>query len=113
VDKTQQASGYAPLTVGNFELPAKNKISDLMKSVPEFILENIVEYLQFSRHRESPAIQNLSNYEAQSSLFTFILLLMGSADRVKNPHLRFKIASCHKKNLPNVTFSTEQDWLMD
>jgi ubiquitin conjugation factor E4 A len=88
MDRTQKGTGFAPLTIGKVELPATNKISDLLKSVPELILENIVEYLKFSRHRQSPAIQDLANYEVQSNLFTFILLLMGSAERVKNPHLR-------------------------
>jgi ubiquitin conjugation factor E4 A len=94
----RKAKGFAPTTIENFELPATNEISNLLKSIPEFILENIVGYLQFSRHSDAPSIR--VDYEAQTNLFTMILLFMGSSERVRNPHLRARLADGLESLLP-------------
>lgn len=84
--------GYAPGKKRSFQLPlsAGEECRELLQSVPEFIVENIVGFFTFSRHFESEAIE--IGEEAQQEIFTMILVFMGSAERVKNPHLRARLA---------------------
>lgn len=84
--------GYAPMQRKKFQLPlgAAEESRELLCSVPEFIFENIVGFFTFSRHFESEAIE--IKEDAQEEIFTMILVFMGSAERVKNPHLRARLA---------------------
>lgn len=87
------AKGFAPGQRRDFALPLDGALEtrELLRSVPEFIFENIVGFFTFSRHFESSDAIEIKE-DAQEEIFTMILMFMGSAERVKNPHLRARLA---------------------
>ena len=87
------SKGFAPLVASEIELPLRNEISPFLKYIPELIVENIVGYLQFSRHFETQVRQN---HGAKEVFVTLCLLFMGSSKRTKNPHLRAQLADGEK-----------------
>ncbi|XP_052870320.1 ubiquitin conjugation factor E4 A [Anopheles cruzii] len=99
IDSLGRAVGYAPQTVEDVQLPLPTEgVSRVLKSIPEYILENIVGYLQFSRHFESRLLR--VHVEAQNSIFTMVLIFMGSSERIRNPHLRARLAEGLESLLP-------------
>lgn len=90
--------GYAPQVASVIELPLKGAAPALLKSIPEFLLENIVVYLTFIRHFESQAID--TDPKAQNALFTLILIFVGDSNRVRNPHLRARLAEALESLIP-------------
>ncbi|XP_058062566.1 ubiquitin conjugation factor E4 A [Anopheles bellator] len=99
IDSLGSAVGYAPQTVEDVQLPLPTEgVSRVLKSIPEYIIENIVGYLQFSRHFESRLLR--VHVEAQNSIFTMVLIFMGSSERIRNPHLRARLAEGLESLLP-------------
>lgn len=93
---------FAPLSIQNIQLPLSNDTSPLLKYIPELIIENIVGYLQFSKHFET---QIRSNHLAKDIFLTFCLVFMGSSSRVKNPHLRAMLADALESLTPKENMS--------
>ncbi|XP_067621639.1 ubiquitin conjugation factor E4 A [Eurosta solidaginis] len=91
---------YAPHIRKQREIPEKLEfIPSYLKSVPENVIDNVVAYLSFSRH--FPPGQFIEVYQSShDALFKMIILFMGSAELVKNPHLRAKLAEALEFLLP-------------
>lgn len=90
IDESEAAKGFAPLTIQDITLPLPNDHSSpFLKYVPELIVENIVGYLQFSKHFETQIRQK---HEAKDIFLSLCLIFMGSSKRAKNPHLRAMLA---------------------
>lgn len=89
--------GFAPQTIKEVQLPLANESSKFLQYVPEMVLENIVGYLQFSKHFETQARQNS---EAKEVFIAMILIFMGNSKRAKNPHLRANLAEGLESLLP-------------
>lgn len=70
------------------------------------VLENIVGYLQFSKHFETQARQH---HEAKEVFITMILIFMGNNQRVKNPHLRANLAEGLESLLPKESHGFTMD----
>ncbi|XP_055586147.1 ubiquitin conjugation factor E4 A [Uranotaenia lowii] len=104
IDQLDVAKGFAPQTVDEIHLPLKNTISKVLKCIPEYIMENIVGYLQFSRHFDSQPLR--VDVEAQNNIFTMILVFMGSSERIRNPHLRARLAEGLESLLPKESESS-------
>lgn len=97
---TTPSKSYAPSVLADIELPIRNPVPPVaLKSIPEFILENIVGYLTFIRHFEAAQIID-TDPDAQKSLFTMILIFMGNSERARNPHLRARLAEGLESLLP-------------
>lgn len=107
---TRSERGFAPVTVETIQLPLDRTIPSALKSIPEFIVENIVGYLTFIRHFDQQNID--TDPDAQKALFTMILIFMGDAERVKNPHLRARLAEGLESLLPKSgsVSSFRSDW---
>ncbi|XP_058813018.1 ubiquitin conjugation factor E4 A [Topomyia yanbarensis] len=101
IDGLDKTKGYAPQSVDEVNLPLTNEISNVLKCIPEYIMENIVGYLQFSRHYDSQPLR--VDVEAQNNIFTMILVFMGSSERIRNPHLRARLAEGLESLLPKDT----------
>ncbi|XP_058461045.1 ubiquitin conjugation factor E4 A [Malaya genurostris] len=101
IDGLDKAKGFAPQSIEDVKLPLTNEISKVLKCIPEYIMENIVGYLQFSRHSDSHPLR--VNVEVQNSIFTMILVFMGSSERIRNPHLRARLAEGLECLLPKDT----------
>ncbi|XP_023293339.2 ubiquitin conjugation factor E4 A [Lucilia cuprina] len=106
----KESHDFAPHTKFNRELPIKVEfVPDTLRCVPENIIDNIVAYLNFSRH--FPPGQFIQMYpSSHDAFFKMIVLFMGSSELVKNPHLRAKLAEALEFFLPkrstNGTFLT-------
>lgn len=98
IDGLDKAKGFAPQNIQEVNLPLENEISKVLKCIPEYIMENIVGYLQFSRHFDSQPLR--VDIEAQNNIFTMILVFMGSSERIRNPHLRARLAEGLESLLP-------------
>ncbi|KXJ80153.1 hypothetical protein RP20_CCG026564 [Aedes albopictus] len=98
IDTLDKAKGFAPQSVDEVNLPSSNGISKVLKCIPEYIMENIVGYLQFSRHFDSQPLR--VDVDAQNNIFTMILVFMGSSERIRNPHLRARLAEGLESLLP-------------
>ena len=92
--------GFAPQSIREINLPLANETSKFLQYVPEMVLENIVGYLQFSKHYETQA---RGCTEAKEVFITMILIFMGSSKRAKNPHLRANLAEGLESLLPKET----------
>lgn len=90
--------GFAPTSLKEFQLPVTETNAQLLKAVPEFIFENIVGFLSFAKHFNMEPVE--IKEQAQSAIFTMILMFMGSAERVRNPHLRARLAEALECLLP-------------
>ncbi|XP_054743888.1 ubiquitin conjugation factor E4 A [Anastrepha obliqua] len=91
---------FAPHSCKQRPIPDKCEfVPPYLKSVPENVIDNIVAYLSFSRH--FPPGQFIELYHSShDALFKMIVLFMGSAELVKNPHLRAKLAEALEFLLP-------------
>ncbi|XP_053669699.1 ubiquitin conjugation factor E4 A [Anopheles nili] len=99
IDTLDPEKGFAPQTVQPVSLPLSGvTVSRVLKCIPEYIIENIVGYLQFSRHFDSQALR--VDVDAQQAIFTMILIFMGSSERIRNPHLRARLAEGLESLLP-------------
>ncbi|XP_055912261.1 ubiquitin conjugation factor E4 A [Eupeodes corollae] len=84
---------FAPKDQVSVMLPLAAYVPPYLKSIPETILENTVVYFNFNR-------RFFSSTERPHSFFKMVLAFMGSAQRVKNPHLRAKLAEGLESLLP-------------
>lgn len=100
IDVDNAEIGYAPQIFEPIAFPILNGTPELLKYVPEFFIENIVGFLQFSRVFDVQAIQ--MDVNARTSIFTMILIFMGNDNRAKNPHLRAHLAEGLESFLPKL-----------
>lgn len=96
-ESTKDVESFAPQQMREISLPLSNVTSNFLKYVPEMVLENIVGYLQFSKHLETQVRQY---HEAKGIFVTMILIFMGNNQRAKNPHLRANLAEGLESLLP-------------
>jgi ubiquitin conjugation factor E4 A len=68
--------------------------------VPEFLIENLVSFLSFIRHF-SPRTLEEQGFALLDPLLTQVLVFMGSSERMRNPHLRARMAECLESLLPH------------
>lgn len=91
--------GYAPEQEQTISLPLKHEVAPkALQYIPEFIIENIINYLTFMNHFESSAFH--SDEKALNEFLTMILIFMGNATYCKNPHLRARLAEGLETLLP-------------
>lgn len=91
-------NGFAPQKAVPVVLPLKNDTSPFLKYVPELIIENLVGYLQFSKHFDIVFIRQY--HEVKEVFLTTCLIFMGDSKRTKNPHLRAHLAEGLESLLP-------------
>jgi ubiquitin conjugation factor E4 A len=75
-----------------------NQISPFLKFIPEFLCENISDFFIFVRRFVQKNM--LLNRISFDPLMTFILTFMGSPLKMKNPHLRAKLAEILEELMP-------------
>lgn len=80
-----------------FPLPATNL--HYLACVPEFIIDGLAEFVIFLRRFSTKTLE-LAGDELQNFM-TLILIFMGSAERIRNPHLRAKLAEMLEALMPH------------
>lgn len=73
--------------------------SENLQYVPEFIVENLADFVVFLRRFSEKTFRNVG-YSLEP-IMTFILVFMGSAKLMKNPHLRAKLAETLESLMPS------------
>jgi ubiquitin conjugation factor E4 A len=68
--------------------------------VPEFLIENLASFLSFIR-RFSPVTLEEQGSALLNPVLTEVLVFMGSPQRMRNPHLRARLAECLESLLPH------------
>ena len=68
--------------------------------MPEFLIENTASFMSFVR-RFSPITLEEQGFELLNPLLTQVLVFMGSPERMRNPHLRARLAECLESLLPH------------
>ncbi|RZC37889.1 ubiquitin conjugation factor E4 A [Asbolus verrucosus] len=96
----QSHQTFAPLNEIPIIFPLLETIPSTLKFIPEFIIENIVCYLVFLR-RFNPKIFEERGFEKLKPILSFILIYMGSPERMKNPHVRARLAEALESLLPH------------
>ncbi|EDO44825.1 predicted protein [Nematostella vectensis] len=71
-------------------MPLADQTPAALLFVPEFILDNMADFIIFLRHFSEETLETAG--KGLHHLLTFFVIYMGSPERVKNPHLRAKLA---------------------
>ncbi|CAF3669246.1 unnamed protein product [Rotaria socialis] len=80
------------------QLPLATKPNRQLSYIPEFIIENITDYLTFLGRFNVQLFESLSSV---NEYVTLVLVFMGDASRLRNPHLRAALAEAFEAILPN------------
>ncbi|XP_050536909.1 ubiquitin conjugation factor E4 A isoform X2 [Daktulosphaira vitifoliae] len=91
---------YCPDKFNILKFPMASVTSPTLKCIPEFVLDNIWRYLMLVRRFHSRSLEE-PGFELVSELLNAILVFMMSNDRVRNPHLRARLAECLDCLLPH------------
>lgn len=95
---------------GNGSNYFKCKPSLCLRWIPEFIIENIIDFMLFLRYFEiKPKVLNLKS--GLEPFMVMIILFMGSPQRMRNPHLRAKMAEMLEALLPTVQANITPSYL--
>ncbi|KAL5235405.1 hypothetical protein ACI65C_002815 [Semiaphis heraclei] len=103
VDKDFQSNNlqsYCPNKFSVIEFPLPSVVPPTLKCIPEFLLENIWRYLTLVRRFHSRSLEE-PGFSLVSELLNAILIFMTSNSRVRNPHLRARLAECLDCLLPH------------
>jgi ubiquitin conjugation factor E4 A len=68
--------------------------------VPEFLIENLASFLSFVRRYSSVTLEE-RGFALLNPILTQVLVFMGSPRRMRNPHLRARMAECLESLLPH------------
>lgn len=93
-------SAYNPNKFRKLNFPLPEKIPVTLSCIPEFLIENTACFLSFVR-RFSPKTLEEQGFTLLDPLLTEVLVFMGSSQRMKNPHLRARMAECLESLLPH------------
>ncbi len=80
------------------KLPLPEEVPPCLACIPEFLAENLTEYLQFLRRFSEQSFED--GRESLTHVMTFIIVFMGSKQRMNNPHLRAKLAEVLEGIMP-------------
>ncbi|GAB6024251.1 hypothetical protein CHUAL_008947 [Chamberlinius hualienensis] len=85
----------------NITLPLDNSVNMNLSSVPEFIVENLTEFSTFLRRYAPSYFETEDGNNYMVNLLYVILVFMGSPEKMKNPHLRAKLAEALENLTPH------------
>ncbi|XP_049779135.1 ubiquitin conjugation factor E4 A isoform X2 [Schistocerca cancellata] len=107
-NETERIS-FVPAKLREITFPLPEQVPSTLSCVPEFLIENTVGFLSFLR-RFNPRTLEEQGFDFLSPILTEVLVFMGSQQRMRNPHLRARLAECLESLLPhhkeNPAFST-------
>uniref|UniRef100_A0A8D8YEP2 Ubiquitin conjugation factor E4 A n=3 Tax=Cacopsylla melanoneura TaxID=428564 RepID=A0A8D8YEP2_9HEMI len=94
-----KVTSFAPLVLRTVNFPLPDRITPVLKCVPEFVIENLWSFLYLIKHHKIYHLEEVGTPLLEPTL-TGILAYMGTNTRIKNPHLRAKLAECLECLLP-------------
>ncbi|CAF0830173.1 unnamed protein product [Rotaria sordida] len=81
------------------KLPLISEPNRQLSYIPEFIMENIIDYLKFLGRYNTQLFQSIES--SINEYINLILVFMGDMNRLRNPHLRATLAEVLETILPN------------
>ncbi|CAF4687908.1 unnamed protein product [Rotaria sp. Silwood1] len=81
------------------KLPLTSEPNRQLSYIPEFIIENIIDYLKFLTRYNIQLFQSMES--SITEYINLILVFMGDMNRLRNPHLRATLADVLEDILPN------------
>ncbi|XP_067010286.2 ubiquitin conjugation factor E4 A [Anabrus simplex] len=93
-------TSYNPTKFRELTFPLPERVPATLSCVPEFIMENTACFLSFIR-RFSPRTLEEQGFLLLDPILTQVLVFMGSPQRMRNPHLRARMAECLESLLPH------------
>ncbi|XP_014666831.1 PREDICTED: ubiquitin conjugation factor E4 A-like [Priapulus caudatus] len=88
------AADYQPMV-----FPLVEEGSESLENIPEFMMENVVDFMTFLRRFQDDMFQTAGSQ--LEHLMTLTLVFMGSPARMRNPHLRAKLAEALEALMPH------------
>ena len=79
--------------------PLPFPVHEGLSCIPELLADNLTSHL-LAVGRFTPEQWSV-NPDACRHMFSFILVFMGSTERMRNPHLRAQLAACLEVLLPD------------
>ncbi|KAI5721312.1 hypothetical protein M8J77_019052 [Diaphorina citri] len=92
-------TSHAPLMMRPVSFPLPEKITPVLKCIPEFVIDNLWSFLYLIRHHKVYHLEEAGTPLLEPSL-TCVLAYMGTNRRIRNPHLRARLAECLECMLP-------------
>ncbi|CAK8675158.1 unnamed protein product [Clavelina lepadiformis] len=80
------------------KLPCDSGSAASFHHIPEFIVENLADYIVFLRRFKPLGLENLKN--SVQHILQFVIMYMGNKARMTNPHLRASLAEVLEAALP-------------
>ncbi|KAL9957844.1 hypothetical protein ACROYT_G034792 [Oculina patagonica] len=80
------------------EIPLPTETPTGLLFIPEFIVETMADFIIFLRHFSEETLESAGS--SLHHLVTFFVIYMGSPERVRNPHLRAKLAETLEALVP-------------
>ncbi|KAL0272620.1 UNVERIFIED_CONTAM: hypothetical protein PYX00_005522 [Menopon gallinae] len=80
--------------------PLPERVPKTLTCLPEFVLENLVYFLPFIKGFYSNTLEE-NGSEFLETILSCIIVFMGSCNRIRNPHLRARLAECLESLLPH------------
>lgn len=99
IDEDERVS-FMPVKLRDITFPLPEQVPSTLSCVPEFLIENTVGFLSFLR-RFNPRTLEEQGFDFLSPILTEVLVFMGSQQRMRNPHLRARLAECLESLLPH------------
>ncbi|CAG2056146.1 unnamed protein product, partial [Timema podura] len=100
VDSAEGREHYFPGSLRPVHFPLPEQASLTLVCVPEFLLENLASFLTFVR-RFNPRTLEENAERFLNPILTLILTFMDAPHRMRNPHLRARMAECLESFLPH------------
>lgn len=91
---------YTPTQFRPVEFPLPEEVPTTLSCVPEFLIENLASFLSFVRRYSSVTLEE-HGFALLNPILTQVLVFMGSPRRMRNPHLRARMAECLESLLPH------------
>jgi ubiquitin conjugation factor E4 A len=91
---------YSPTQFRTVEFPLPEEVPATLSCVPEFLTENLASFLSFICRFSSVTLEE-QGFALLNPLMTQVLVFMGSPQRMRNPHLRARMAECLESLLPH------------
>lgn len=98
--RIEGSASYAPLERRNLSFPLPDFVPPTLSCVPEFLVENIACYQSMVR-RFAPETLEQNGTDFLVPLLSQVLVFMGCKQRMRNPHLRARLAECLESLLPH------------
>ncbi|XP_014246421.1 ubiquitin conjugation factor E4 A [Cimex lectularius] len=96
---TEKRQQYAPMVMRPLKFPLPESGPSTLRCIPELVVESVGRFMKLAK-TYSPQTLEEGGPSLMEPLMSLLLVLMGSKNRARNPHLRAHLAQCLECLLP-------------